>query len=654
MLSGTALPARLLMICLCSGLAQIAWGNEINIPYTRHVLDNGLTLLVHEDSKAPIVAVNIWYHVGSKNEVAGRTGFAHLFEHLMFQGSENYDDEYLLFLQQLGATNLNATTWFDRTNYFETIPKNALDTVLWLESDRMGHFAGAITQDKLDEQRGVVQNEKRQSDNQPYGKIWADMLLKLFPDGHPYAWETIGSMDDLNAATIEDVQDWFATYYGPNNAVLSIAGDVSTEEVIAKVERYFGDIPPGPPLAKPREWIPQHTAERRRIVEDRVPQARLYKAWTGPRWGTIEATQLAMVTRILASGKNSRLYKKLAYEDQSVTDINMAPLALEIAGITYLVASAQPGYQLDDIEATINVEIEKFARKGPTKKEIEQARTQMKANFLRGIEKVGGSYGKAGVLAQNEVYGGSPDLYKEYLRVIDTTNAKDLKRVAKKWLGSNAYIVEVQPYPELQAGENSADRSAPPVPGPAPAVSFPAFTRATLDNGLQVIAIERSDVPLIEMSMVFDAGYAADQFAKPGTAGMTLAMLDEGTKTRSALDISQELARLGAELSAGSNLDDSSVSLGALTENLDASLELMADVILNPSFPEQDLERLRRITLARIKQEKNSPVSMALRVMPGLLYGPDHAYSQPLTGSGTIESINAITRDDLKTFHSTW
>ncbi|RLA26696.1 MAG: insulinase family protein, partial [Gammaproteobacteria bacterium] len=315
MRSGISCFARLTLACLCTGLTLTATAGNIEIPYQKFVLDNGLTLIVHEDDKAPIVAVNIWYHVGSKNEVPGRTGFAHLFEHLMFQGSENFDDEYLLFLQQLGATNLNATTWFDRTNYFETIPKNTLDTVLWLESDRMGHFANAITQAKLDEQRGVVKNEKRQSENQPYGKVWTFMLKQLFPNGHPYSWETIGSMEDLDAASVDDVKKWFETYYGPNNAVLSIAGDVNANDVLQKVEKYFGDIPPGPPLTKPLEWIPEHTVERRRSIQDRVPQARLYKAWTGPRWGTDEAVQLSLATRILASGKSSRLYERLAYTD---------------------------------------------------------------------------------------------------------------------------------------------------------------------------------------------------------------------------------------------------------------------------------------------------------------------------------------------------
>jgi len=654
MRSGLSWLPRLIGACLCSGFALATTAADIEIPYQKFVLDNGLTLIVHEDDKAPVVAVNIWYHVGSKNEVPGRTGFAHLFEHLMFQGSENYDDEYLLFLQQLGATNLNATTWFDRTNYFETIPKNALDTVLWLESDRMGHFANAITQAKLDEQRGVVKNEKRQSENQPYGKVWAYMLKQLFPDGHPYSWETIGSMDDLDAATLDDVKEWFATYYGPNNAVLAIAGDVTADDVLKKVEKYFGDIPPGPPLTKPVEWIPEHTVERRRTMQDRVPQSRLYKAWTGPRWGSVESVQLALATRILATGKNSRLYERLAYTDQTVTSIEMAPFSLEISGLTYLAATAQPGASLTDIEATINAEIDRFIDDGPTHNELERAKTQMRASFLRGIERVGGSSGKAGVLAKNQVYGGSPDKYRSQLAAIDATTAKDISRITDRWLGRNAFIIEVHPYPDLAATGEAADRSVTPEPGPAPDVRFPQFARTTLDNGLQVIIIERNDVPLVEMSMLLDAGYASDQFSSEGVASLAMSMLDEGSGKRSALEISDALSSLGANLSARARLDDASIRMSALSENLDASLDIFADVVLHPTFPDTELERLRRTTLARIEQEKTQPMSLALRIMPSLLYGADHAYGQPLTGSGTTNSVMAITRADLRAFHQTW
>ena len=645
---------QLLGFSLLTFLTLGAHSAEPEIPYTKVTLDNGLTLIVHEDHKAPIVAVNIWYHVGSKNEVPGKTGFAHLFEHLMYQGSENLDDEYLLFLQQLGATNLNATTWFDRTNYFETVPKNALDTVLWLESDRMGHFVGAITQDKLDEQRGVVQNEKRQSDNQPYGKVWEHLLSQVFPPGHPYSWSTIGSMEDLDAATIADVKEWFETYYGPNNAVLAIAGAVDTDAVIAQVEKYFGDIPPGPPLIKPESWVPVHLAERRQVMEDRVPQARIYMAWPGPRWGTRDADLLSLATHVMSGDKNSRLFKRLVYTDQVATDATLALQPLEISGLIYLIATAQPGGELPEVEAMIKEELERFIAKGPTRKELERAKIKKQATFLRGLERVGGQSGKAGTLAQNMVYGGSPDRYQQRMSNIAAATAKDVRQVTERWLGNGAFVMEVHPYPELAAGIDGADRSTHPVPGEFPDVGFPEFERSRLDNGLEVIVVSRPAAPIVEMSLIMDAGYAADQFSRPGAASMTMAMLDEGTTRKSALEISDALAMQGANLSAGSNLDSSYVRLSAITDKLNASLQIYADVILHPSFPPEELDRLRRSALARIRQEKTRPISMALRALPRLLYGEEHPYGQPLTGSGTEESINAIGRADLVQFHDTW
>ncbi|MDP2324329.1 MAG: insulinase family protein, partial [Gammaproteobacteria bacterium] len=566
LLDRTALVARVAVLLtaglLTHGRARSA--SPVDIPYTLRRLDNGLTVVVHEDRKAPIVAVNVWYHVGSKNEVRGRTGFAHLFEHLMFQGSENLPGEYINTLQELGATDLNGTTFFDRTNYFQTVPKNALDTALWLESDRMGHFKNAITQAKLDEQRGVVQNEKRQGDNQPYGKVFEEILKQLFPPDHPYSWETIGSMEDLNAASIVDVREWFETYYGPNNAVVIIAGDVATEDAFAKAEKYFGDIPPGPPIGRFEEWIPSHDRIRRRTLQDRVAQPRLHFAWTGPRWGTTDAHHLALASAILAGGKNSRLYERLVYRDQLASDVEFESLALEIAGITYLEVSAQPGVSLEQLETVVNEELERFRKSGPTAKELERVKTQQRAGFVRGLERVGGFSGKSGVLAESTVYGGSPDAWKQGYQDTETATPADLRAVVNKWVSRAPFVLAVEPAEQLAAAPNSADRSKVPEPAGEVPVTFPKFERDTLSNGLKLIIVERPEIPVVNLRLVLDAGYAADQSARPGTANLTMAMLDEGTKTRNALQISEELALLGASLGAGSSLDTSSLSLSAL------------------------------------------------------------------------------------------
>ncbi len=648
------IPSLLFVVLATANIVQAESATEQDlVPYEIYTLKNGLTLIVHEDKKAPIVAVNVWYHVGSKNEPVGKTGFAHLFEHLMFQGSENYKGEYLQTLEQLGASDLNGTTWFDRTNYYETVPKGALDRILFLESDRMGHLLGIIDQAVLDEQRGVVQNEKRQSDNQPYNKVWGYMLEQVFTKEHPYSWETIGSMEDLNAASLDDVRDWFKTYYGPNNAVLSIAGDVDAEEVRAKVETYFGDIPPGPPLAKFSEWVPRHKIDRRQIIEDRVSQPRLYLAWSAPAWGTADAAYLSMAAAILGQGKNSRLYKRLVYDEQIATDVALDPTFWEIAGLVYLELSPKQGVELDTLEAAAREELERFMKDGPTRKELQRIKAEHRSGFLRSLENIGGQPSKSAMLAKNMVYKSNPAHYKVTNQVIADATAKDLSDSVSEYLGQGAYIAEVHPYPELDVTAGY-DRSAPPPVGEFAGVDFPSFERKVLDNGLTLIVANRSAVPVISMSLQINAGYAADQFGKPGTAALTMSVLDEGTKKRSALEISEELGLLGASLGAGADLDTASVSLSALSENLDDSLDIFGDVVLNPAFPDKEIERVRTQYLNTIKQEKTRPTNMALRVLPGLIYGEGHAYSQPLTGSGTEASMKAITRDDLMAYHDTW
>jgi zinc protease len=651
------LPVPALLVGLVLAPAGVAAAAEIPIPeapFQKHVLRNGLTLIVHEDHKAPIAAVNVWYHVGSKNEKPGKTGFAHLFEHLMFNGSENFNDDYFKVLEKIGATDLNGTTNQDRTNYFQNVPVSALDTVLWMESDRMGHLLGAITQAKLDEQRGVVQNEKRQGENEPYGRVWELIQTSVYPKGHPYSWTVIGSMEDLTAASLDDVKDWFQTYYGPQNAVLVVAGAVRVDEVKAKVERYFGDIPPGPPIAKHDVWIAKRTGTHRQTLQDRVPQARVYKVWNTPEWGAPDDDYLDLVARVLSSGKSSRLFKRLVYDEQIATDVSAEHQAAEIGGNFMIQASARPGGDLASVEKAVDEELARLLRDGPTAEEVERAKTDRLAGFFRGVERIGGFGGKSDVLAESQVWGGRPDSYRTRLERVQKATARELEEAARRWLADGVYVLEVHPFPELAAGAGGADRKERPVPGAAPEAKLPAFHRALLPSGLKLIVAERHDVPLVRMRLLVDAGYAADQAAAPGTARLAGDMLDEGTTTRSALEISDELQRLGAQLGTGSDLDTTSVSLTALKANLDPSLALFADVVRRPSFPAAELERLKRQQLAAIQQEGAQPFGLALRVLPRLIYGEGHAYSLPLTGSGYAASVEKITREDVARWHSTW
>ena len=628
--------------------------NMVNIDYKEYRLDNGLRLIIHEDHKAPIVAVNIWYHVGSKNEVKGKTGFAHLFEHLMFNGSENYNDEFFKPFERVGATSMNGTTYFDRTNYFENVPNTALDMALWMESDRMGHMLGAITQERLDEQRGVVQNEKRQGDNQPYGMVQYHLLEGIFPEDHPYSWSTIGSMEDLDSASLEDVHKWFKKYYGPNNAVIVIAGDVQSDQVFEKVKKYFGDIKPSAPVDKMKEWTVRLDTDKREIIRDDVPQIKIHKAWGGPSFRNLDSDILQLADLILTSGKTSRLYNRLVYKDQIATDVDSYQFSGDIGGFYYIEASVQPNGDHELVKKAINEELERFLKDGPSKSEMRRAKMKLRSSFLRGLEKVGGFGGKSDILAQNAVYTGDPGYYKKSLEMIEDASREDIMSVANKWLSRGTYNLEVHPTEKLVSNEEGVDRSSVPVTETFPESKFIKFQKEALSNGLNLVVAKQENIPIVSFNLLLDAGYAADQYSAPGTSSMVMSMLDEGTEKLDALEISDRASEIGAIISSGAGIDTSSVSMNALRENLDDSLKLYSEIILEPSFPDRELERIRNQKLAQIQQEKNQPFGIALRVLPELLYGESHAYSLPLTGSGTEESVMQIDRQSLINYHNEW
>jgi zinc protease len=641
-------------LALIAAAPLSAAADKIDIPYQKFVLDNGLTLIVHEDHKAPIVAFNVWYHVGSKNEKPGKTGFAHLFEHLMFNGTENYNDDYFKPMQKIGATDINGTTNEDRTNYFENVPTSALDLVLWMESDRMGHLKGAISQAKLDEQRGVVQNELRQGLNEPFG-ITEELIVKgTYPPGHPYSWSVGGSIEDLDNTKLDDVQKWFSTYYGPNNAVVAIAGDIDAKTALEKVKKYFGDIPPSPPISRHSSWVAKRTGAHRENVQDRVSQSRIYKIWNIPGWGTGCADNLRLASSILSDGKTSRLYKRLVYDDQIAMSVNAFVDRREIGGLFWIQADAKPGVELSLVEKAIDEELARFLAEGPTEMELERVKIQARARFVRGIERIGGFGGKSDILASSQIYSGSPDAYKTTLKHFDEATAQSVKETAVSWLSDGVYILEVHPYPQIAAGKSDVDRKKMPEAGAPPVAKFPAIERTTLTNGLKIMLAERHSIPVVAFSLMLDAGYAADQFGVPGTSTLAMSMIDEGTAKRTSLQISEELAMLGAELGAGSNLDTSFVNLTTLKDKLDPALDIYADVILNPAFPESDFQRMQKIQIAQIAQEKDSPFGMVLRVFPRLIFGAGHPYASPFTGSGYEATVAKLTRNDLVKFHQTW
>jgi zinc protease len=628
--------------------------SNLDIPFEQFVLDNGLTVIVHEDHKTPIVALNVWYHVGSKNEKRGKTGFAHLFEHLMFGGSEHLHGSYIEAMERIGATDLNGTTSEDRTNYFENVPASALDYGLFAESDRMGYFYNTINQEVLDLQRGVVQNEKRQGENQPYAIVEELVVKSTYPVGHPYDHTVIGSMEDLDSASLEDVREWFKTYYTPSNAVLVVAGDITAAEAREHVRRYFNEVAPGPPIAHQRSWIAKMTGEHRETVQDRVPHGRIYKVWNVPGYGTTAADHLRLAASVLSSGKNSRLYKRLVYDDQIATHVSAYLDEREIGGQFVVVATARQGENLQKVERALDEELARFLDDGPAERELARIKTQSYATFVRGVERIGGFGGKSDILATSQTFLGCPNGYKQRLERLEQATPADLRDAARAWLSDGVYALEVIPFTAAKQPAAASNRTGLPEFGPAHELALPHLHEDRLSNGLRLLVAERHDIPLVNFWLDVDAGYAADQFALPGTARLASALLTGGTRRRTALEISEEAQTLGAQLNSGCHLDLSTVYLSALKDTLDDALDLFTDVILNPTFPSADFQRQQQLQLASIANEKVTPLQMALRALPPILFGTGHAYGVPLTGSGTEESVQKLTRDDMVRFHQTW
>ncbi|MYN18917.1 insulinase family protein [Rugamonas sp. FT107W] len=622
------------------------------VPYQKFTLQNGLTLIVHEDHSVPLVSVNVWYHVGSRNEKRGKTGFAHLFEHFFFNGSENYPHGFREAMDDLGASSRNGTTSNDRTNFYEDVPVSALERTLYLEADRMGFLGNYINQGMLERERGVVQNEKRQGENQPYGRSYTEQVQRMYPASHPYSWPVIGYMEDLNAASLDDIKEWYRTYYGPNNAVLVLAGDIKPEQALAMVKKYFDGIPPGPPLVRGQSWIPALDRDIRDEMEDQVAQVRVTRSYHAPAWGDPEIQRLGMLAEVLTGSKSARLTKRLVYDKALATSVSTRADGNELAGTFDIRATLKPGVEVAAVEREIDAVMNELLAQGPTAEELARVRTSALAGAARQLERLGGGGGRSGLLAESMMFGGSPDAYLNDLRALAAQPA-DVKATANKWLrGAHHYTMVVKPFPKLAAGKTAIDRKALPALGEPPAVSFPPMQRARLANGLNVLLIERHGAPIVDAALAVDAGVASDSAAKSGLASLALELLDKGTRTRDAFQLSNALESQGAQLSTGTQADQSLVRLQSTAANLGASFGLMADAVLNASFPADQFKLQKQRRIAQIAQEKSSPGGSAQRVMSGLLYGADSAYGKP--ASGDDKTVEALTRDDLVNWHRDW
>jgi zinc protease len=652
----------------------------VDIPYEQFTLPNGLRVLVHTDRKAPVVAVSVWYDVGSKHEPAGKTGFAHLFEHLMFNGTENVPGDFFEPLQQVGATDTNGTTWFDRTNYFETVPTSALEVALFLESDRMGHLLGAVSQKVLDNQRGVVQNEKRQDDNEPYGLVEYAQIAALLPPDHPYGHSTIGSMADLDKASLADVRDWFTNHYGPNNAILALAGD--SDVAIAKplTEKYFGDIPAGKAVPAVEVPIPTLAAPKSEVMKDHVATTRLYRNWTVPGLNDPDSVPLSIAGAVLGGLASSRLDNIMVRQEQIAVRVSSYYQDFAQLGFFEVFADVKPGVDADAVSKRLDEIIASFIEEGPTEDEVQRVVIRNIAHTIDGLESVGGSDGKAGTLAEGLLYSGDPTFYKKQLA---PATPQQVRMAMQKWLKRPVYALRVEPGERAAYAESASvgartagsmqpahyvapgerplgrgplaavDRSKLPEVGPIPNVEFPTVETGKLSNGITVRFARRDALPMLRLSLVFNAGYAADPRDKLGTQSLMMALLTEGTTTRNSIQIAEEQERLGASVSAGASLDRTTLSLNALTPNLALSLDLLADIAKNPAFDPAELERLRAAQLNAIAQENTDPLGLARRTLLPRLYG-DYPYGIPFTGTGSLEVVKKLTREDLVAFHNTW
>ncbi|HRE42989.1 MAG TPA: pitrilysin family protein [Terricaulis sp.] len=673
MMASVALGAMALAGCASTGQPQQPASVEqllagVDVPYQQFTLDNGLTVLVHEDRKAPIVAVAAWYNVGSKDEPAGQTGYAHLFEHIMlFNGTEHVPN-LIEPLREMGATNWNGTTWFDRTNYFQTAPTPALERVLYLESERMGYLLGALTQTALDAQRGIVQNEKRQGDNQPYGLAFYRILERLFPEGHPYRHSTIGSMADLDAASVEDMRQWFRDNYGPNNAVLVLAGDINAEEARVLVERYFGQIPRGPQNEPAQADVPTLDARIDDLMHDRVSNTRLYRTWIVPGITHEDLTDLSVAASVLGGLNSSRLDRILVREEETAVSVSASLLPFQRVSMFFISVDVKPGVDADAVSRRLDEIVAGYIAEGPTAEEIQRVATQQISGALFNIEQVGGFSGKTVALANGMIMAGDPGFFRRSLLAYGEVTQASSRAALERWLSRPVHAMRIdpgtrEPYQEASATSRPAPDPTPPsvTPrDPMPPVGeiadldFPDISRARLSNGMEIVYAQRDAIPVTLVTFDFNAGVAADPQGGFGTQRLMLSAMTEAAAGRDATQIAEEQERLGASISAFGSLDRSTFSLTALSANLGLSLDLFADIVLRPDFNPDDIERLRGQRLAAIASEGTQPNGLAQRVLAPLIYGEAHPYGRAPSGLGTAESVAALDRDALARFHQTW
>lgn len=655
---------------------------SLSVDYEKYELENGLDVILHKDSSDPIVSLAIQYGVGSNREKTGRTGFAHLFEHMLFQESENVpQDQFFKTVQDAGGT-LNGGTWKDGTIYYETVPNNALETILWLESDRMGFLINTVTESAFENQQEVVQNEKRQRvDNNPYGHTNWVLDKNIYPEGHPYNWQVIGELVDLQSATVDDVREFYDRFYGPNNATLVLAGDFDTAEAKAMVEKYFGEIKKRQdvPRLKPQ---PVTIPETKRLFhEDNFAQApQLHMVWPTLEQYTDDAYALDFLSEILSSGKKAPLYKVLV-EDKKLTSRTTAyNNSQEIAGEFHIIITGNTGVDLDAVEAGINEGMALFETEGVTDRDVERIKAGLETSFYNGISSV---QGKAFQLASYNVFAGSPDFITQDIENIKKVTKEDVMRVYNTYIKGKPFIMTSfvpkgqldliaenstkAPIVEEEIKENvttevkeletevvktpsKIDRTVAPETGASPALSVPASWTTTLDNGMKVFGIEQNEVPTVNFSLVIDGGHLLDDVAKNGVANLMSDIMMEGTANKTPAELEEEIELLGASINMFTTRESIVIRGNTLVRNFDKTLDLVEEILLEPRWDEAEFARIKTATVNGIKRSDANPNAVAGRVYARVLYGDDHIFAYPT--SGTVASVESLTMDDVKNYYN--
>ena len=618
--------------------------SQVDISYETFELANGLTVLVHTDHSTPTVFVGMWYGVGSKDEPEGKTGFAHLFEHLMFQSSENHDGEFFSPFTDAGATGMNGTTNADRTNYYATVPSGAIDMALWMESDRMAYLLGAVTQDVLDEQRDVVKNEKRQRETRPYAKMGDMIRAGLYPVDHPYRHSTIGSMDDLEAASLEDVHAWFDKYYGASNVVMVLAGDISIEDAKEKVEFYFGEAPAGVPLSHAKKWIPNLTENREEMMYDKVGQIRISRTWALPGLNDKDTTVMYLVNDSLLGNKNSPLHKKLVDELQLATRVSGSAYGRVMSGEYNITIDLREGVTPEQVLPILDATIVDYLESGPDSQILENAKLSINMGMLAALE-TSSSIGR--ILAAGQLLSNNPLYVNQELEWINAATAKELQETARRWLTRGYYQLTVKPFPEYTVAEAQADRSSIPMVVANSNINFPDIETAMLDNGMKLVVATRGNVPLVDVSIQINTGSTAAPDDAPGLASFVFGLLDKGTKKYDANELAAVKDKIGMSVRSQAGLERSSLRYRILNTHLRSSLDLAAEILRNPIFPEDELIKFQARVSAWLANLKLAPTDAAGSLFDRAVYGA----TSRMGAVWTPQLVEQVDRAKLAAFH---